>query len=260
MEKVVYKGAKQEVSWQGIEIQDGDQFSGFLASEVSERVEDAENIEELSLHLRGLASAGFETENLEAILNAEVDQDRDWAIGESLAEVWLANAFNIVWPWNHERDKRNPFASLPGADLVGFIKRDEKCFFAVGEVKSSSDATTPPSVMSGRSGMVHQLQILAEDLGLLCQLIKWLWPRCKNSSHQDEFDSACKQLFKSGNKAISLFGVLVRDTESNELDLKNRGVTLSNVLTSPTDCNLVALYLPCKISDLPKRLASGGGL
>ncbi len=57
---------------------------------------------------------------LEEVLSAEVPETRDWAAGEALAEAVLEAHHDVVLPWNIERDKRNPFASLPGAGIVGF--------------------------------------------------------------------------------------------------------------------------------------------
>lgn len=165
-----------------------------------------------------------------------------------------------------KRDKRTPKASLPGADLVGFEIKDSVIRLALGEVKTSSDIDTPPNVMNGRSGMTHQIDNLASNLGLLNQLLKWLLPRCKGTAHEASFNAAIALFFDSGNKAVALFGILVRDTRPNELDpgsgpgqaLKTRGQSLAATLQAPTTCQLVAIYLPCAIADLPTRASRGG--
>jgi hypothetical protein len=52
-----------------------------------------------------------------------------------------------------------PKASLPGADLVGLIALGaDDAVLAIGEVKTFEDVDTHPGVMSGRSGMAHQLE------------------------------------------------------------------------------------------------------
>jgi hypothetical protein len=56
-----------------------------------------------------------------------------------LAEAFLEDEQCVVFPWNMERDKRNPFGSLPGADIIGFVGEGINCHFALGEVKSSSE-------------------------------------------------------------------------------------------------------------------------
>ncbi len=156
-----------------------------------------------------------------------------------------------------ERDKRHPNASLPGADLIGFRSEGGDTRLVLGEVKSSTDANTPPGVMNGRSGMIHQIDNLANDLSRICQLLKWLLHRCKGTENENLFDKAVKLFFNSGNKAITLIGVLIRDTQPNERDLRPRGQTLAKKLQNPTLCHLMAIYLPCAIADLPSRLQGG---
>lgn len=159
---------------------------------------------------------------------------------------------------NMERDKRTPKASLPGADLIGFEIQNGVISLVLGEVKTSSDLNAPPTVMNGRSGMQHQLNRLASDLSLISQLLKWLLPRCKGTQHETHFKEAIARFLASGNRAIALFGVLIRDTTSNELDLKARANSLAATLNEPSTCRLIALYIPCSIADLPKRVMEGG--
>ena len=154
-----------------------------------------------------------------------------------------------------ERDKRNPKASLPGADLVGFRIEGEDARLALGEVKCSSDENAPPGVMNGRGGMTHQIDNLAKDLKLLYQLLRWLLPRCKGTSHESAFNAAIKNFLQTENRSIRFFGVLIRDTEPNQFDLEARGRSLAESLQDPTKCALIAIYLPCAIADLPTRVS-----
>jgi len=254
-----YAGQDRQVSWAGVQMNDGDDFTQLLATEVAARVHDEEGASDFEAHLRGLATTGFQQESLQALLDATPQEGRDWAIGEALAEVHLSQEHGIQWPWNSERDKRTPLASLPGADLVGLMADDDGAILALGEVKCSSEAQNPPQVMSGRSGgMAHQLDVLANDLGLLNTLLRWLFPRCKGTAHEATFNQAMQRLLQSGNRAIALFGVLVRDTVPNQKDLSARGSTLAGRLQAPTSCRLKALHLPCPISQLPARITGGG--
>jgi len=252
-----YADQDRQVSWTGVQMNDGDDFTQFLTMEVAARVRDEEGASAFEAHLRGLATTGFEHESLEALLNAGQEEERDWAIGEALAEVHLSQEHGIEWPWNSERDKCTPLASLPGADLVGLMADEDGILFALGEVKCSSEAKNPPQVMSGRSGMANQLEKLADDLGLLRTLLGWLFPRCKGAPYQTNFNHAVKRLLGSGNKAIALFGILIRDTQPNPKDLCSRGRYLAGRLQAPTSCRLKALHLPCPISDLPARIKGG---
>lgn len=195
--QTLYQSADGCVSWQGNCAQAGDLFNGFLQGPVSARLNDSEGSIALSQHLRGLSLTGMGQDALQAVLDAELPETRDWAAGEALAEVVLQEQHDVVLPWNNERDKRNPFASLPGADIVGFQRDGESHRLALGEVKCSSEDKWPPQVMTGRSGMIHQLETLAGNLGTLCQLLKWLLPRVKNTEYQAAFDSACRRYFES---------------------------------------------------------------
>lgn len=252
-----YGDQDRQVTWTGMQMNDGNEFSQLLAIDVAARVRDEEGSGEFEAHIRGLATTGFEQDSLRALLDAAPQENRDWAIGEALAEVHLSIEHGIDWPWNSERDKRTPMASLPGADLVGLMADDEGTLLALGEVKCSSEKNYPPNVMYGRSGMVNQLDNLADNLGLLCTLLGWLFPRCKGSRHQNSFNNAVKRLLASDNRAIALFGILIRDTQPNPQDLATRGCHLAGRLQAPTSCHLTALYLPCPIHQLPARINGG---
>jgi len=252
-----YADQDGQVSWTGVQMNDGDAFTQFLTTEVASRVHDEESTTAFEAHLSGLAATGFQQKSLQTMLDAAPVEERDWAIGEALAEVHLSQEHGVEWPWNSERDKRTPMASLPGADLVGLTADADGVLLALGEVKCSSEAKNPPQVMYGRSGMANQLDKLADDLGLLYTLLRWLLPRCKGTSNESNFDQAVKRLLDSGNKAIVLFGILIRDTVPNSQDFCSRGHHLSGRIQAPTSCQLKALHLPFSISALPERINGG---
>lgn len=254
----IYRNDSGVVSWHGVCIKDCDTFNSFIARNVTARLYDEEGGTEFESCLRGIANTGFARNSLNAILAAEVREERDWAIGEAIAEAYLESEHNITWPWNMRRDRRNPNASLPGADLIGFQETKVNVRLVLGEVKTSSDRSTPPGVMNGRSGMLHQIDKLATDLSLICQLLKWLYPRCKGTQYETQFKTAVGFFFDSENKAISLYGILIRDTTPNEQDLEARGQAVSRKLQEPTTCYLIALYLPCQITDLNSHISRGG--
>ncbi len=254
---VNYEGQDRQVSWQGVGMKDGDAFSSFMSNEVSARLYDEDGEAEFEMYLQDLADTGFARDSLEEILAAEISEEPSWAVGEAVAEAHLSREYRIIWPWNTKRDKRHPNASLQGADLVGFIVEDGATRLLLGEVKSSTDIRTPPSVMSGRSGLIPQLDNLANNLSLVRQLLRWLLPRCKGTVYETSFKAAVRLFLGSENKALALFGVLIRDTQPNELDLRTRGRTMAEKLQYPTTCRLIAIYLPCAISALPARILGG---
>lgn len=259
MHTPIYSNACDATSWKGVRFADGSEFGAFMANEVASRLHDEAGKADFTSHLNSLASTGFAQDSLQAILEAEHPEERDWAVGEAIAEAWLSREHDVVWPWNTERDKRTPQASLPGADLVGFLTQGNETRLVLGEVKSSSDSNTPPNVMTGRGGMTRQLENLATDIGLLHTLIRWLHPRCRGNSAEPYFNAAIGLLLQSGNKAMTLFGVLVRDTQPDERDLRGRGQYLGELIKAPASCHLLALYLPCPISSLPDHVQAGGG-
>lgn len=255
---LVYENQEQQVSWQGYDLSDNDAFDSFITKDVAARLNDEEGSIEFASHLRSLSLTGFGKSSLEAVLDAKIPEERDWAVGEAFAEAWLSQEHGVIWPWNMERDKRNASASLPGADLIGFVINGTELRLVLGEVKSSTEKKYPPQVMSGRSGHIgHQIDNLANNLGTITQLLKWLCPRCKNTEFEGLYNGSITLYLNSGNKAVSIFGVLIRDTKPNELDLKIRGKDLGNSLSAPTSCNLLALHLPCKIAELPERVNGG---
>jgi len=253
-----YETRAGQITWRGASMTAGKEFNTFISNDVASRLNDEEGQREFEAHLRGLANTGFARDSLDEILASNTPEERDWAVGEAMAEAYLSREHAVTWPWNMERDKRTPKASLPGADLVGFETIEGETRLVLGEVKTSTDANSPPNVMNGRSGMAHQIDNLATNLTLINQLLKWLLPRCKGTAHETSFNAAVGLFLNSGNKAIALFGVLIRDTNPNEQDLRPRGQSLAKNIQSPTTCHLVALYLPCVIADLP-RLVVGGG-
>jgi hypothetical protein len=257
--QVAYQSLHGCVSWQGERAVVGDDLNEFLSGPVAARLRDAEGGEALRSHLRGLRLTGMGHNALEEVLAADVPEERDWAAGEALAEAFLEEHHGVVLPWNTGSDKRNPFASLPGADIVGFQRDGSSHRLALGEVKCSSEKQSPPQVMSGRSGGIGcQLDTLARDLGTICQLLKWLLPRVKGTQHVVCFNNACTRYFDSKLRAVTLFGILIRDTDAKETDLKARGRSLGETLQVPTQCRLLALYLPWPISQLPAAIQQGG--
>lgn len=256
---IAYQSAQGCASWRGECAQDNPELGEFLQGPVAARFHDTAGGDALREQLRGLGLTGMGQEALEAVLAADIPETRDWAAGEALAEAMLEARHDVVLPWNTERDKRNPFASLPGADVVGFQRDGDSYRLALGEVKCSSEAQWPPQVMSGRSGgLAHQIDRLASDLGTICQLLKWLLPRVKKTEHEPAFNAACTRYFNSDNRDLVLFGILIRDQEPREQDLQARGDDLGHRLQSPTHCCLVAIYLPWSIAHLPDAIGQGG--
>lgn len=253
-----YSGSKNSAQWRGHAVIDEARFRSYVASRVKARVEDDEAQDPFAVELRGMATTGMETEWVEQLLRA-VPEEKSWAVGEALAECVLADdeTREICWPWNLVRDRRTPRASLPGADLVGFCKEGDVVLLLFGEVKTSSDTSTPPNVMNGSGGMAWQLKDEATRLDIQHALLKWLRARCESPEHRALYQAAVTRYVQSLGREILLVGILLRDTEPNERDVIARANDLAKSLPSPTRIEITAWYLPVPIEDWPVLLHGG---
>ena len=256
--EIRYSGSKDSAQWRGHVVVDEDRFKSYVAGRVKARMEDDEAQGQFAAELHGMATTGMATEFVETLLQA-VSEEKSWAVGEALAECVLADdeTRDVCWPWNLVRDRRTPRASLPGADLVGFCKEGDAVLLLFGEVKTSSDASTPPNVMNGSGGMAWQLKNEATDLNIQHALLKWLRARCASAEHQALYQAAVHRYVQSLGKEILLVGILLRDTEPNELDVTARAKVLAKSLGSPTRIEITAWYLPVPIKDWPALLHGG---
>ncbi len=258
----VYGKETELVSWQGVQLEDCPELVRFIAHQVRNRVEDTELKRDLHSVIDGIALTDMQSEELKSFLLAPEPDPPSWAIGESLAESYLEAEHGVAFPWNMRRDKRTPSASLPGADIVGYDKRGAKAKFAFGEVKSSQDKRTPPAVVAGRSGtdLTYQMFELIDKAEKIRSLILWLAARCAKPESEDytAFNDALETYGESGYRDIALFGVLIRDTDCNEADLRELGIALEQRAEHPTRCDLVALYLPWELEKLIDLTCQGG--
>jgi hypothetical protein len=189
----VYDGIHKACSWVGHQV-DIDELQG-LAGEIRERALDIAFCDATADHLRDLAQTGLASDWIGDFLkDAEPDAVLDWQVGEAFAEAALELQFEVqfevTFPWNTRRDERVPKASLPGADLVGLSMTADGAVLVFGEVKSSSDATCPPGVLVGKSGMVQQLERILDDRQTQLKLIQWLVARVQDGVHADQLDQA----------------------------------------------------------------------
>jgi hypothetical protein len=143
------------------------------------------------------------------------------------------------------------------ADIVGFLVEDDSVSLAFGEVKTSFDSATPPGVMHGRSGMIYQLENLADNLAIHQKLLKWLHARCKHTQFWPLYERAVSRYLSSDGQDFVLFGMLMRDTSPERLDLKARAEYLAIRLAAPTRVELTAWYLPRPIQCWPLIVAEG---
>lgn len=250
-----YHGSDGSVVWEGYLVPDEDLFHEFLYGPVSGRLRDVEGRATFEEELEGLATTGVATEFLARFL-AAVPEPRTWEVGEAVAEAVLAedDSREVVWPWNELRDRRTPQASLPGADLVGFCRDEAGVCLLFGEVKTSTDAKSPPQVMRGRSGMAWQLESTATRLDVQHALLRWLRFRCQGPELEAMFREAAARYLRSEGRDVLILGMLLRDTPCKEQDVEDRGRYLAGRLGTPTRVEVLAWYLPIPIKDWPTVL------
>ena len=168
---------------------------------------------------------------------------KDWHVGEALAEAYLVDQRDCIFPWPIGRDERKSGSSLPGADLVGFQLKNGNWFFAFGETKTSSDKQCPPGVMYGRTGMKKQLEDLKDSEQIRGDLVQYLTYRAINAPWRSQFQQAYENYIEN-KMNVCVFGFLVRDASPNEDDLRARVIKLSKNQHKGMAIELLALYLP----------------
>lgn len=233
--------------WRGVVIDDAAEFELYLQGPVKARVTDAEFEADIAADLQALATTEMATAALESLLTAVVPP-LDWEIGEAMAECLLSDEHGACWPWNENRDRKTPRASLPGADIVGFLGEGDDTIFLFGEVKTSSHAANPPGVMNGRGGLAHQIDSLATAKDVQFVLLKWLAARCTAGEMKAKFQTAAKRYVESHGVDFAVVGVLLRDTPPHHDDLRTRGEKAATLPVQPR-IRLDAWYTPRSISD-----------
>ena len=88
-------------------------------------------------------------------------------------------------------------------------------------------------------------------------MLKWLRARCESPEHRALYQAAVHRYVQSLGKEILLVGILLRDTEPNELDVTARAKALAESLGRPTRIEITAWYLPVPIKDWPALLRGG---
>jgi len=241
-------------SYQGLSI-DGEECRELLRNQVKDNLLDREEWHDSLARLRALQEeTGFAAnEGLVADIQTLLDEQielKQFRIGEAYAEIILEQEFVCRFHWNENRDARNPKGNKTGADLVGFTEINEQVVFLFGEVKTSSEtATRPPQVMTYADGIEKQLSDLYNDRNKRFILISYLKNKMRHypDGHPFKIDfNASERNYYSGTSNFLLYGVLVRDVESDVRDVSISYERLKNHILEPNGLKLLALYLPIR--------------
>ncbi|MBD0331825.1 MAG: hypothetical protein ICV66_04160 [Chitinophagaceae bacterium] len=246
--KIAYELIESAIhGYQGIEVSQKD-VKAYFPNEVKEKLNDFEGTNELvETFSTSIPLTGFD---INVILLDVFSLDvpaTEWRIGETFSEVYLEKEKGARFYWSEIKDQRNINSNKTGADLVGFIDMNGETVFLFGEVKTSNDPNRPPQVLYGKSGMIKQLEDLASDRKKVCALIRYLGTKAIMYRTTDPFRldyEKALNTFISNMDKFHLFGVLVRDNDPDERDLKQRYKSLKAKINKVTGLQLLALYIP----------------
>ncbi len=238
---IAYNLGSPPVSGCGI-VWSKEELGTALAESVSEVVFDESGKADIAALLAGVAETDFTQNELTQILT-DPKPPEDWRVGEALAECYLVQHQQCFFPWPDGRDERKTGSSLPGADLVGLHTEEGEEYFAFGEVKTSTEEKYPPGAMHSRTGLKQQLEDLKESNKIKDDLVKYLGYRAVTADWKKQYQRAASKFLQDKN-AIRIFGVLIRDVEPHEDDLRVRVDKLGQDIQGDMKMELLAIYLP----------------
>lgn len=239
----------------------GEELDAAIVGPVAALIFDESGQANIASLLAGLAETEFEQAGVARILEKS-ESFESWRVGEAIAETYLTDHRSCTFPWPDSWDERKNGSSLPGADLAGFHADEAGDRFAFGEVKTSGEAKYPPQAMHGRTGLKQQIEDLRDRVEIRDQLVRYLGHRANGAAWKPRYQAAGKR-YLANNADVSVFGVLVRDVNPHEDDVRVRVKKLAPDCPEGISIELLSLYLPGgSIGQLvPKTLAAkkGGG-
>jgi len=251
-----YEGEEDVVIWKGFRVHDKDDFKKYLQSRVRNRLDAKEYEESFQDDLEKVAMSGMNTDNLQDYIDSydTPKDDKSWKIGEALSECLLQDQGDAILPWNRNRDEPLPKVSLPGNDIIGFIDLEEGVRFMFGETKTSGDTTNlPPTVMSDMHDQLRRHLDQKERRRVHSKVLRYLHARTKDTEYRSHFLEAL-QYHAKDKRAFILVGVLLRDTEPTEKDVRPHSKQLAEDAEPPTKVRIQAHYFPVDISKWPETM------
>jgi len=240
-------GSSPNCKMQGL-IFDENLIQEKFPTEVKDRLVDQEGSDRLKDRLSKIAKTGFEKKRIEEICTPKEKDYEPWQIGEAFSEYFLEQEKGVRF-WSHTmRDLKNPDSSPAGTDIVGFVDLGDETIFVFGEVKTSNQEKYPPGLLTGRSGMKKQIKDLSKDNEVKDDLVKYLGHKIvdlpEDHGFSIDYDRASMSYLK---EKVHLFGLLVRDVDCNELDLRARYNEYKDDLSEFAILDFIGLYVPIKI-------------
>jgi hypothetical protein len=236
----VYDADSTPVTARGASLRDEDIAA--LPGRLDPILRDESGSAALASLLDGIDSTGFDPQVLQEVLSP-IPSVESWRVGEAIGEAFLTDHRHCHFPWPGTRDLKNPSSSPGGTDLVGFQETATFKRFAFGEVKTSRDPARPPSVVTGRHGLVAQLEALRDQSVIRSQLVRYLGHHAPGRNWQPVFKEATEAYLRDPH-AIALFGIIVREVEPDARDLTARAGRLAAGCPPGISIELRAIYLP----------------
>lgn len=245
--RVAYEGHGINTGYFGY-VLNGD-FVGYMRDRVGPRYRDDEGDQLLS-DVDNTEQVGFDSEVLKATIPYIPSR-----IAEVLAECFLMDRHNVLIPYNRVRDAISLTASPAGPDIIGIVDT----LFVFGETKSSSEIKHPPSVVSGSSGLIEQLNSIKRDKEKRSRMIKWMGHKTMQleaNASRASWLQAKRQYCESEGRSFMIYGMLVRDTDPDKRDVVRVHDRVSVDIYPSTPLNVMALYIPVPIHSLPDVVVS----
>ena len=222
---------------------DDDQVDDMLQGPVQAILQDTVGHHELETLLSSVISTDFEQVGLQQLLTDDTVLN-NWQVGEAIAEAFVADTDNCHFPWPTRRDLKNPNASPAGCDLTGFQPTHDDRLpyrFAFGEVKTSEQPQSPPSVMKSLGQQLHNLRDDRQTKDALC---RYLGHHAIQTDWEPQYKSAAQRYLQSDTEDVAIYGVLVRDVTAQTTDIASQANKLAIDCPAQTAIALYALYLP----------------
>ena len=120
--------------------------------------------------------------------------------------------------------------------------------------------SSPPSVLYGRPGLINQIKTIREDKNIKDNLVKYLAHKVNEKKTENKFKedyrNALSKYLKNDNY-IHLYGILVRDTPCEIIDLKKRFEENNDDISEGLKLKFLGLYSSIKINKWKELVFKG---